>query len=146
MSQMYKYWGESSTNTIQLPTYFCILINTYKMTYFNALKGKCPNCKQGKIFNTNGNPFLFKMPSMRKRCNLCNYKFDLEPGFFFSAMYVSYAIACAQMIVCFIITWVLLDLPILVTFFCVMAIAILSSSLNFRLSRIIWMYMFYKKK
>lgn len=116
------------------------------MNFFNALKGKCPNCQQGQIFKTKGNPFLFRMPSMGKKCKLCDYKFEVEPGFFFGAMYVSYAIACAQMIACFIISWVFLDLPILVTFLCVVAIVILSSSMNFRLSRIIWMYLFYKKR
>ena len=111
----------------------------------SMFKGKCPHCKKGDIFSAKGSSLLFKMPVMGKRCNICNYKFEVEPGFFFGAMFVSYALACAEMIACFVITWAILKIPVIYIFLCVVGIALLSSAFNFRLSRTIWMYLFYKK-
>jgi len=116
------------------------------MKAINIFKGKCPNCNTGDIFSSKGNSILFRMPEMRKICKNCNYKFEVEPGFFYGAMFVSYALACAQMIACFVITWAILKIPIVYIFLSVVSIALLSSAFNFRLSRTIWMYLFYKKR
>lgn len=112
----------------------------------NILKQKCPNCQEGNIFNSSGNIFLFKMPKMNDRCPNCNYKFEREVGFFFGAMFVSYALAAGEMIAILVLLWYLLDISPLHVFFTVVVVAIIASTLNFRLSRTIWIYMFYKKK
>ena len=112
----------------------------------NILKTKCPNCGTGDIFSSKGNIFKFRMPRMHERCPHCNYKFEREIGFFFGAMFVSYALAAAEMIACMVIAWYFLDLRPLTVFFIIVAVAILSSTLNFRLSRTIWLYMFHKKE
>jgi len=110
----------------------------------NALKCKCPNCEEGNIFNDSGNIFLFKLPNMNERCPICNYKFERETGFFFGAMFVSYALAVAEMITSLVIFWYLVDLSPLKVFSIIVIIAILASTLNFRLARSIWIYLFYK--
>ena len=76
----------------------------------NALKCKCPNCKKGKIFNTKGNILLLNIPKMNDRCPQCNYKFERETGFFFGAMFVSYALAAAQMITSLVIFWYIIEI------------------------------------
>lgn len=63
----------------------------------HMLKGNCPNCHKGDIFKTSGNIFKFKMPKMNESCPVCGYRFERETGFFFGAMYVSYALAAAEM-------------------------------------------------
>lgn len=112
-------------------------------TVVGVVKGKCPNCKKGNIFETKGNILLFRMPKMNKRCNECGYKFEKETGFFFGAMFVSYALAVAEMIASLIIFWVLFDLSPLNVFFIITIVAFISSTFNFRLSRTIWIYLFY---
>lgn len=112
----------------------------------DALKCKCPNCGKGNMFNNKGNIFLFKMPRMNKHCNKCNYKFEIETGFFFGAMYVSYALTVAQMIASFVIFWYLLDLSPIYVFFIIAVIAVLTSTFNFKVSRSIWASIFYKDK
>nr|WP_238531025.1 DUF983 domain-containing protein [Imtechella halotolerans] len=81
---------------------------------------------------------------MNERCPNCNYKFEKETGFFFGAMYVSYSLTSAVMIASFVLFWVLLDMSPLHVFILIVLIAIATSTLNFRLSRSIWIYLFYK--
>ena len=93
-----------------------------------------------------GNIFLLKMSNMQERCELCNYKFERETGFFFGAMYVSYALATAEMIAVLVLGRVLIGLAPLTVFAIISIIVILTSTLNFRLSRIVWIYLFHQKK
>jgi len=76
----------------------------------DALNCKCPNCEKGKIFMNGGNILLFNIPKMNDRCLECDYKFEREPGFFFGAMFVSYALAAAQMIISLVVFWYFIDL------------------------------------
>lgn len=110
----------------------------------NILKCICPKCKESKIFKTNGNIFLLQMPKMNNRCAKCNFKYEKETGFFFGAMFVSYAVAVSQMIANFIIFWYFLDVSPLILYLLIVAVAILVSTFNFRVSRTIWIYLFYK--
>ncbi|SIP91942.1 DUF983 domain-containing protein [Maribacter ulvicola] len=110
----------------------------------DVLKCKCPQCRKGDVFSDAGNIFLFKMPKMDKRCAECNFKFEKETGFFFGAMFVSYALAVAQMIVSLVLFWYFVDLSPVRVYAIIAAIAVLLSTINFRLSRSIWIYIFYK--
>ncbi len=60
------------------------------------IREKCPNCEVGDIFISKGNLFQLKMPKMHHTCPHCQHKFEKEPGYFFGAMYVSYALVVAQ--------------------------------------------------
>ncbi|MDZ4666661.1 MAG: DUF983 domain-containing protein [bacterium] len=61
-------------------------------------KAKCPQCQSGKMFNY---PFwsLTKFMEMDTNCKVCGLKYEIEPGFFWGAMYVSYAITVGLMLV-----------------------------------------------
>ena len=109
------------------------------------LKGRCPNCAKGDIFCTSGSIFLFKMPKMPERCKICNYKFEKETGFFFGAMYVSYALAAGEMIMVLVLGWYIVSLEPLSVFAIITLVIILTSAINFRLSRIIWIYLCHEK-
>ncbi|WP_452230809.1 MULTISPECIES: DUF983 domain-containing protein [unclassified Lacinutrix] len=109
----------------------------------NALNCKCPNCKKGNIFNNRGSLLLFKIPKMSARCSECDFKFEREPGFFFGAMFVSYALAVAQMIASLIVFWSFIDLSPIRVFLIITLIAFLLGAVNYRISRSIWIYMFY---
>lgn len=110
----------------------------------DIIKCKCPNCKEGKVFKDQGNILLLRMPKMNERCTECNFKFERETGFFFGAMFVSYALAVAQMIVCLVLFWHFIDLSPIPVFAIIATVTLLLSTVNFRLSRAIWIYIFYK--
>ncbi len=57
---------------------------------------KCPRCRVGNAFI--GNTYSFKMQKMNEFCPHCGLKFEREPGYFYVAMFVSYAFNVAQMI------------------------------------------------
>lgn len=114
------------------------------MKIIPALKGKCPRCETGNIFSSKGNSLTFRMPVMHKTCPECNFKFEKETGFFFGAMFVSYALAVAEMLAVLVLSWQIFGLTPLTMFLIIIAMAFLFSTFNFRLSRTIWIYMFYK--
>lgn len=109
----------------------------------NLIKGKCPKCEKGNIFSSNGNIFLIRAPKMNKKCDCCNYTFEKEPGYFLGAFYVSYALTVAELLGIFLILHILTDhvgIIISIMFF----ILVLLSFFNFRISRLLWIYMFNK--
>ena len=107
------------------------------MTNFQGIvSGKCPKCKSGKIFENKGNLFLLKEPKMHSHCTNCGYRFEKEPGYFIGSLYVSYALAVAELLTLFIIINPLFNsvywiLSIMIT------VLILLSFFNFRNSRTI---------
>ena len=52
------------------------------------LNCKCPNCSKGNVYKKH---HFFSYAKMNDTCDVCNYSFEKEPGFFYGAMYVSYA-------------------------------------------------------
>lgn len=123
---------------------FAVLRIKVMSKVLDVVQCKCPNCGKGKVFSGQGNIFLFKMPKMNERCSECNFKFEKETGFFFGAMFVSYALAIAQMITCFVLFWYFVDLSPMRVFSIIAIITILLSTFNFRVSRSIWIHLFYK--
>jgi uncharacterized protein (DUF983 family) len=113
-------------------------------TIVNAIQCKCPKCKKGNMFIDKGNILLFKIPAMHDRCEKCHFKFEKETGFFFGAMFVSYALAAAQMIASLVLFWVFIDLSPLNVFLIITVTAFLLATINYRISRSIWVYLFYK--
>jgi uncharacterized protein (DUF983 family) len=102
--------------------------------------GKCPICNQGHVFADHGNVFLMRVPKMNERCSVCNYKFDKEPGYFFGAMYLSYAMAIAEMIAVFLcLVWFVPTWALITALLCIL---VLMSFYNYRLSREIWVKLF----
>jgi len=61
-------------------------------------KGKCPQCQSGKMFNYPAYN-LKKFMDMDATCKVCGLTYEIEPGFFWGAMYISYAITTGMMLV-----------------------------------------------
>lgn len=64
----------------------------------SIVKGKCPQCQSGKMFKFSALK-INKFMEMFEICNVCGLKFEIEPGYFWGAMYVSYAITTGIMLV-----------------------------------------------
>jgi len=113
------------------------------MSILSVLNGKCPKCKSEKIFNKQGNLLLFRIPKMNAKCENCGFLFLKEAGFFFGAMFVSYALIVAQAVAFFVMLHVFLDFNYVLTFISIILLITLIGTINYRLSRIIWIYLFY---
>ena len=107
---------------------------------------KCPKCQKGDMFQRKDSFVSLGIPKMHQRCPNCGYKFERETGFFFGAMFVSYGLAAAQMIATFVIFWYFIGLSPLNVFLIVVFMAALLSTLNFKWSRAIWLYLFFKNE
>ncbi len=105
---------------------------------------KCPKCEQGEVFNSKGNVFLMKLPKMNKKCSNCDHTFEIEPGYFYGAMFVSYGLVILEMFFFFLAS-MFFDFSINTRIAIVTIPIIPLSIVNFRYSRIIWMYMFTNK-
>ena len=109
----------------------------------NILTNKCPNCKEGHVYEDSNIYFNFTKNRMNKACHNCGYKFEREPGFFFGAMYVSYALGVLQALITVVIGSYFYDTFLTPKIFHWIVIVIdLTSPFNMRISRIIWMYLF----
>ncbi|WP_408036515.1 DUF983 domain-containing protein [Tenacibaculum aestuarii] len=87
------------------------------------------------------------MTTLHENCPKCNFKYMMEPSFFFGAMYVNYALAVALFIAIFIIAKVFIGLSILHSFIAIVIVSLILTPITIRLSRIIWINLFvsYKK-
>ncbi len=61
------------------------------------VKGKCPQCQSGQMF-THSFYKLNLFTNMHADCPVCGLHFEIEPGFFWGAMYVSYALTVGLML------------------------------------------------
>jgi len=107
-----------------------------------GLKGKCPRCRQGSMF-THGTFVLSKMSSMPRTCASCGLQFEVEPGFYFGAMFVSYAFSVAVLLANMIVLYFLFaDPEVWVYITCVAISSLLLYPIIFRYSRIIFLHVF----
>lgn len=115
----------------------------------SKLKGilamKCPQCGVGDLFESK-NPYKFgKITEMPTQCPHCKLKFEKEPGFFYGAMYVSYAINIAFFVVALVAGFTLFDeFKIGVFFVSYVGFMLLIFPLTFRISRSTWIHLFTK--
>ena len=104
------------------------------------LKGKCPQCRKGDVFTHSGIN-LRNFREMNKNCSECNVKYESEPGFFWGAMYFSYVYTVATCIVIgfFFFTYSN-DVHLGYFIGTVVAFILLTSTVSFRMSRLLMMY------
>lgn len=115
-----------------------------KNIIFSTTKNKCPQCHNGYVFISNNVFDLKKFDKMNEKCSHCDLKFEKEAGFFYGAMFVSYAL----MVAWFIITWLLntfiLKLNTYSYLVFVFLTILLLMTITFRTSRLIWISFFNK--
>lgn len=89
------------------------------------------------------NPLHFsKILKMHENCSHCGLKYQIEPSFFYGAMYVSYGLNVAIGIAAFIISFVIFGASLKTAFIAIIAALILSFPFVLRLSRNIYINMF----
>lgn len=73
------------------------------------INGRCPRCQTGHIFQTSVLHKKFK--NVNEFCPHCQVKFESEPGFFWGAMYFSYAVVVGMCIVLGIVFYSIYEQP-----------------------------------
>ncbi len=64
---------------------------------FHAMiHSKCPKCHVGNVFE--GKVYSLRKQQMNEVCPHCGVKYEVEPGYFYAAMYVSYALSVGEIV------------------------------------------------
>ncbi|MFZ9943652.1 MAG: DUF983 domain-containing protein [Bacteroidia bacterium] len=111
---------------------------------YSVIHNKCPRCHEGDFF-VNNSAFNFKGFSfMHEKCSRCDLSFEQEPGYYFGAMYVSYAINVAIMVSVWVAFLVLAGSDFNVWWMIGVAVllGLVLTPLTFRLSRLAWINFF----
>ncbi|MDA8596058.1 DUF983 domain-containing protein [Flavobacteriaceae bacterium] len=108
---------------------------------YSIIHNKCPKCQEGNFFEYPLTLNFNKILKNPDHCSVCGQKFNLEPSFYYGAMYVSYAITVALAIGIFIICYAL-GIGLLKTFIGIVIALILTTPIVLRLARIIWINFF----
>ena len=105
------------------------------------LSCKCPRCRVGKIFY--GSPYSLKRQRSNQVCSYCGLYFEIEPGYFYIAMYLSYAFVVIELLIAAFLLYFLLhsESPWV---YCLVLIPliILLSPINYRYSRVVLLHLF----
>ena len=90
-----------------------------------------------------GTLYSTKFMKMNDRCACCGQSFMPEPGYYFGAMFVSYAINAAFFLTVWLGMYLFMD-EISVTAMIVALLVVVLGLLpvTFRLSRVLWIYIF----
>lgn len=108
-------------------------------TWPSFLHAKCPRCRRGKLFANS--MYGFGGQKMNPTCDHCHLTFEIEPGYFYVAMFVSYAMNVAEFITTAIVISVLTGSsnPWLYVSV-ILSVSLILSPFNFRYSRVTLLY------
>ncbi len=113
-----------------------------KKSYLTAvLQGKCPRCREGNIFKypiANGSKFSV----MNDNCPNCGVRLEPEPGFFQGAMYVGYGFTVAVLAIFGVFLSLTWNPSEWITIGIIIGVVVLLAPLNYRYSRIFYLYWF----
>jgi uncharacterized protein (DUF983 family) len=109
---------------------------------YSILTGTCPKCQNESMYLDKNPLHISKVLKMHENCSHCGLKYQIEPSFFYGAMYVSYGLNVAVGIAAFIISYVIFKSNLKTAFVAIIASLIISFPLILRLSRNIYINMF----
>jgi Protein of unknown function (DUF983) len=112
---------------------------------YSMFEHKCPRCHEGDLYPTK--TFSFKKSfDMHKNCPQCGLKYELEPGFFWGSMYVSYALSGGWMLGSFAVLFFLFGIHPLVSIGLAAIGVFIWYIWIFRTARSIWLNLFISYK
>ena len=109
---------------------------------YSILTGTCPKCQNESMYFDKNILHLDKILKMNDNCSHCGLKYQIEPSFFYGAMYVSYGLNVAIGIAAFIISFLFFGSSLKVAFIVIIAAIVLSFPFVLRWSRNIYINMF----
>jgi uncharacterized protein (DUF983 family) len=119
-------------------------MNFKETKLYSILNNRCPRCHEGHFFESD-NPFAWKkFDKMHHRCPKCEENFEIETGFYYGAMYVSYGLTVVFGILTYLLFTQLFGLNnyLFILIFTLLVIALMP--LFYRTSRLIWINIFIK--
>ena len=108
----------------------------------SILTGSCPRCQNESMY-LDKNPLHFsKLLKMNEKCSHCGLKYQIEPSFFYGAMYVSYGLNVALGVAAFVISYLIFNSSIKTAFIAIIISNVVLFPFVLRWSRNIYINMF----
>jgi uncharacterized protein (DUF983 family) len=108
----------------------------------SILTGTCPRCQEESMY-VEKNPYnLPEIFHMHDKCSHCGLHYQIEPSFFYGAMYVNYGLTVAVGVAAFVISKVLLGFELIYAVISIILALIVLMPINSRLARNIYINMF----
>ena len=108
----------------------------------SILTGSCPKCQNENMY-LDYNPYhLGNVLKMHENCSHCGLKYQIEPSFFYGAMYVSYGVNVVLGVAAFVIAYVCIKLNLKESFAAIIGSLVVFYPLVLRVSRNIYINMF----
>ena len=108
----------------------------------SILTGSCPKCQNESMYVDKNPLHLGKVLKMKENCSHCGLKYQIEPSFFYGAMYVSYGLTVGIGVAAFIISKVIIGLELTQSFIAIIVSLVALMPITARLSRNIYINMF----
>lgn len=109
---------------------------------FSIINGCCPRCHEESMYITDNPYVLSDTLKMHERCSRCNFKYRIEPSFFYGSMYVSYGVGIAFAVAAFVVSFLIFESSLMVAFISIVGTIIAFGPIIMRLSRNIWINLF----
>ncbi len=106
------------------------------------LLGKCPRCHTGDIFKYPVLGHLTQFNQMNASCLHCEVRLEPEPGFYQGAMYVGYGFTMLCIILVSVVLYSIGYYSEWVYVGVVVGLLVVFIPLNYRYSRIVYLYLF----
>jgi uncharacterized protein (DUF983 family) len=110
---------------------------------YSIFRFKCPRCHEGDLYKTS----LVEMQgiyNMHDRCPKCGQHFEMEPGFYWGAMYIGYGLSSAYMLSAMVLFLFVFDLTVNQSFAAAIAGGVVIVPVVARLARAIWINIYVK--
>lgn len=138
-----KCWEIYSLESIEVNIFASkqLPMDKIENSFLSILKLKCPRCHSGNLF-INKNVYQYKgFFDMPEKCPKCQQDFEIEPGFYYGAMYISYGLTIALNVAVFAIL-IFFNAFTLNMFFAVAGPVLLAATpYIFKVSRSVWIDM-----
>ncbi|WP_230392287.1 DUF983 domain-containing protein [Pontibacter sp. FD36] len=113
-----------------------------KSFLYSVATAKCPRCREGNMF-PEGTLYSPRFADMHANCPCCGQVFEPEPGYYYGAMYVSFAFNVAIFLVFLFVMYqagVEVTIPMMMALVGITVVGLLP--IIFRLSRSLWIHIF----
>ncbi len=109
---------------------------------YAMITGCCPKCHEESMY-LDANPFnIMKIYAMHEKCSHCKLVYQIEPSFFFGAMFVSYGLGVFIGIITFLLSFFVFHADLKTSFIAIVVALILCNTVIMRWSRNIWINIF----
>ena len=120
-------------------------MSSQKPSYlYTVINAKCPRCREGNMFPP-GTLYSRRFADMYPQCPCCGQSFEPEPGYYYGAMYVSFGFSTGIFLgVLFVLSLFVKELTLGMVMLTIGVIVIGLLPVMFRLSRAIWINIFFR--